>query len=172
MHIKDRLDFLIERWGDARPGLDTSPWAVCGRLTLINELFMARVGQLLKRHRLTFNEYQSLAAIYLSGPPYESSPNQIAHHNLLTSGGMTNLLNKMEAADLISRRPAEQDRRGVVVSLTAEGRERLDAALIDENGFEHEWISSLTAQEAEILSILLRKLLVSIESLPDRTENV
>ncbi len=164
MRAKDRLDLLTESWAAVRPDLDISPWAVWGRLTVISELFVSAAGQVLKRHDLTFNEYQTLAAIFLAGPPYQSSPNQIAQHNLLSSGGIANLLNKMEGAELVARRPGEQDRRGVVVSLTKGGRARLDASLIEENRLEHELLQALSEEEVAVLGILLRKLLLSLEA--------
>ena len=155
----------------ARPDVDATPWAVWGRLTLINELFLAHVTDVLAQHQLTFNEYQSLAAIRVSGPSHEASPHEIADYNLLTSGGLTNLLKRMEASGLITRRPAEQDRRGVLVSLTQQGSRRLDAALLAENSFEHAAIAGLNAQEAEILTILLRKLFASLQQIGIRGED-
>ena len=164
MAAKDRLDVLTESWAAVRPDLDISPWAVWGRLTVISELFISAVGPVLKRHDLTFNEYQTLAAIFLAGPPYQSSPNQIAQHNLLSSGGIANLLNKMQGAGLVARRPDAQDRRGVVVSLTEDGRSRLEASLLDENRLEHELLRALSEAEVAVLAILLRKLLLSLDA--------
>ncbi len=154
----------MESWSKARADIATGPLAVWGRVTLINELFHLAVGHVLRNHQLTYNEFQVLAAIFVAGPPYEASPAQIARQNLLTSGGMTNLLNKMEASELIGRRPAEQDRRGVIVSMTKLGERQLVAGLSEENQLEHNLLDGLTEEEAAILAMLLRKLLLSLQS--------
>ena len=89
---KDRLDYLSGKWSETRPELDIRPWQIWGRITRIHELFLAAIAPGLSMHELNFKEFQTLAALILSGPPYEASPNQIAKFNLLTSGGVANLL--------------------------------------------------------------------------------
>ena len=163
MPTKDRLDFLTENWAAVRPDLDISPWGVWGRTTRINELFRAEIGKLLQAYDLTYSEFQTLGALLLNGPPFEGSPGKIARFNLLTSGGMANLLARMQREGLIMRRADPEDGRGVLVSITEHGRERFNAAVEEENRAEHAMLKGLTPEEKEVLKILLRKLLLSID---------
>ncbi|QGN55627.1 MarR family winged helix-turn-helix transcriptional regulator [Novosphingobium sp. Gsoil 351] len=101
----DRLEFLSQKWNERRPDLDISPWQVWGRITRIHELFLAAIAAPLSSHELNFKEFQTLAALVLAGEPYEASPNQIGRFNLLTSGGVANLLARMEREGLVERRP-------------------------------------------------------------------
>ncbi len=163
MPTKDRLDFLTENWTEVRPDLDISPWGVWGRTTRITEIFRGEIGKLLRTFDLTYSEFQTLGALLLNGPPFEGSPSQIARFNLLTSGGMANLLSRMEREELIVRRGDPEDGRGVLVSITDYGRERFNTAVTEENSAEHRMLRGLTPEEQELLKILLRKLLLSID---------
>ena len=164
MADQDRLDFLTENWAATRPEIDITPWGIWGRITRINEIFLSCVGRTLKGHALTYSEFQTLGALVLSGDPYEGNPNQIAAFNLLTSGGLANLLGRMEREGLIARRPDPEDRRGVIVRLTQTGLSHFNEAVADENRLEHEMVAALTNTEKTILALLLRKLLLSIDS--------
>lgn len=163
MPARDRLDFLTDNWNATRPDINIQPWQIWGRTTRLHELFLNAVGKVLRRYSLTFSEFETLGALVLAGPPYRASPNQISQFNLLTSGGMANLLGRMERAGFISREPDSADKRGVVVQLTHSGLEHFNEAVIEENKVEHELLSALTPEERAILSVLLRKLLLSID---------
>ncbi|MDX2238927.1 MAG: MarR family transcriptional regulator [Hyphomonadaceae bacterium] len=163
MSARDRLDFLSDSWNRTRPELDISPWQVWGRVTRVHELFQLAVGRVLRGHGLAFTEFQAMAALVLSGPPYEANPNAIASFNLLTSGGLANLLGRMEREGLIERRTNPDDRRGVIVRLTESGLEHFDAAVLEENRVEHDMLAALSPEERQVLSLLLRKLLLSID---------
>lgn len=162
MSQEDRLDYLSAQWRSRRADVDISPWQVWGRLTRIHELFLAAVSKVLGEHELNFKEYQTLGAIVLAGDG-EVSPVEIAKHNLLTSGGVTNLLSRMEKEGLIKRRPHPEDRRSVLVRSTPRGDADFDAAIVSENMVEHRLLSALTMEERQILATLLRKLLLSID---------
>jgi DNA-binding MarR family transcriptional regulator len=174
MPTRDRLDFLSEGWSELRPEMDISPWQIWGRTTRLHELFVSQISRVLRRHSLTFTEFQTLGALVLAGPPYRANPTQIQRFNLLTSGGLANLLGRMESEGLIERNPDPDDRRGVVVHLTAQGLNRFNAALVEENQVEHELLGAMNPEERAVLSILLRKLLASIDpegtAVPDRDE--
>jgi DNA-binding MarR family transcriptional regulator len=160
---RDRLDFLTDSWNRTRPDINIQPWQIWGRTTRLHELFLLAVGKALRRHSLTFSEFETLAALVLAGVPYRAYPNQIAQFNLLTSGGLANQLGRMEKDGLISREPGQDDKRSVVVQLTKTGLDRFNESVIEENKIEHELLTALTAEERAILSVLLRKLLLSID---------
>lgn len=164
MPARDRLDTLSDAWNARRPEVDIQPWRVWGRITRLNELFRAAIAPALSRHELTFAEYQTLGALVLAGPPYEASPTEIARFNLLTSGGLANLLGRMERNGFLERRARDGDRRGVTVRLSERGLQLFESALLAENAIEHKRIAVLTPEEREILSVLLRKLLLSLET--------
>lgn len=159
----DRLDYLSEKWNRKRPALDIRPWQIWGRITRLHELFLGRIMPELTPHELNFKEFQTLAALVLSGEPYEATPAAIARFNLLTSGGLANLLARMEREGLITRRPDEVDKRSVIVKLTDRGLAAFDAAVVGENRVEHLLLRHLSPEERLILATLLRKLLVSID---------
>ena len=143
--------------------MDITPWQVWGRVTRLHELFLAAIAPPLARHELSFKEYQTLAALVLAGEPYEASPNEIARFNLLTSGGVANLLARMEREQLIERRPGSRDKRSVIVRATERGLQDFDAAVTAENRIEHEMLTALSTEERRILALLLRKLLLAVD---------
>lgn len=160
---EDRLEYLSAKWNERRPDLDISPWQVWGRVTRLHELFLAAISPVLQHHELNFKEFQTLASLILTGEPYEASPNQIARFNLLTSGGVANLLARMEREGLVERRPDPVDRRSVIVRATDRGVSDFEAAVIEENKVEHDMLAALTQEERAVLALLLRKLLLSVD---------
>lgn len=163
MPTRDRLDFLSANWDTVRPDIDIRPWQVWGRTTRLHELFLAAITPALQRHGLTFKEFQTLGALLLAGPPHEANPNTVAKFNLLTSGGMANLITRMEKEGYVERHPDLTDRRGVLIRITQAGIDRFDAAVLEENRIEHDLLKALTDEERTVLATLLRKLLVNID---------
>lgn len=163
IEAEDRLDRLSRAWSETRSDMDISPWQVWGRITRINDIFLSRLSKLLSQHGLTYSELQTLGALIVGGPPYEAKPNAISRHNLLTSGGMTNVLTRMEKKGLITRRKDAQDRRGVIVTVTPLGLERFDAIIVKENQIEHRLLAGVDPAERAAVAGLLRKILLSID---------
>lgn len=161
--VEDRLEYLSQKWNEQRPDLDISPWQVWGRVTRLHELFLAAISPVLAKHELNFKEFQTLAALVLGGAPYEANPNRIGRFSLLTSGGVANLLARMEKDGLVERRPDPQDRRSVIVRATDRGIADFEAAVVVENQVEHNLLEALTIEERAILGTLLRKLLLSVD---------
>lgn len=160
---RDRLDYLSEQWHARRPDIDITPWGIWGRTTRLHELFLGAISETLSRHGLNFKEFQTLGALVLAGPPYEVRANEIARFNLLTSGGLANLLSRMEKYGFLERKPDTRDKRGVIVRITEKGLSAFNAAVVAENRIEHDLVRALTAEEREVLALLLRKLLRSID---------
>lgn len=160
---EDRLDRLSREWHDQRSDLDITPWQVWGRVTRINDIFSSKLGRMLSAYDLNYTELQTLAALIVSGPPYESTPNAISRHNLLTSGGMTNVITRMERKGLVSRRKAETDRRSVVVSVTEKGLDIFNKVIAQENEMEHRLLKSITLEEQQVVAVILRKILLAID---------
>lgn len=161
---EDRLDFLSRQWNETRADMDITPWQVWGRITRIQEIFLGSISKVLDEHQLNYKEFQTLGALVLSGPPYEANPNTIAKFNLLTSGGLANLLARMEREQLVTRHPDPTDGRGVIVRITPRGLNLFSAALLAENAVEHALLTGMTPEERQVLAVLLRKLLRQIDA--------
>ena len=160
---KDRIDRLSDEWALRAANLDIRPWQVWGRITRINDIFLLKLNKILSQNDLSYSELQTLGALIVSGPPYELNPNTISRHNLLTSGGMTNVLTRMEKKGLITRRKDARDRRGVIVSVTERGLNIFETVIVAENAIEHRLIKGLSETERAVIAVVLRKLLLSID---------
>jgi DNA-binding MarR family transcriptional regulator len=103
-----------------------------------------------------------LASLGRSGAPYQLSPTQLFREMMLTSGAMTNRIDRLEEAGLVSRRPDLEDRRGTLVRLTQKGKALIDSAAANHVANEERLLSGLSAREQMQLTELLRKLLLSL----------
>ncbi len=159
--LRDVIDRIVGQWNRELPGLDVSATHVIQRITRLYLLQTASFATLFARYGLTFGEWEVLAILRRSGPPHELKPTEVYSELVLSSGALTNRLNRLEAAGLIQRRPDPGDRRGTLVGLTREGMRVCDAAHLDHLANEERLLAGLTAAERERLTRLLRKLLVS-----------
>ena len=154
--VMDEVDRLIEAWGRERPELDTGPMQVLSRVTrLARHLDLAR-RHAFAAHGLETWEFDVLSALRRAGPPYELSPGRLLRETLVTSGTMTNRIDKMAARGLVARLPDPDDRRGVRVRLTDSGRAAVDAALDALLDSERELLAGLAPAERRRLGTALR----------------
>ncbi|MGH3448465.1 MAG: MarR family winged helix-turn-helix transcriptional regulator [Nocardioidaceae bacterium] len=152
----DEVDRLVEAWRRERPDLDVAPMQVLSRVTrLARHLDLAR-REAFARHQLETGEFDVLTALRRSGAPYQLTPGRLIRATMVTSGTMTNRVDRLESKGLVERGPDPADRRGVLVRLTTEGRRRVDAAL--EGLLEHEraLLADLTDAQRASLGALLR----------------
>jgi DNA-binding MarR family transcriptional regulator len=162
--VQDEVDRLVTAWARERPDLDVGPLEVLSRVTrLARHLDRARRGAF-EAHDLEVWEFDVLAALRRAGSPYVLSPGQLLAQTLVTSGTMTNRVDRLESRGLVQRLPDPADRRGVHVRLTPRGKERVDAALADLLARERELLASLTGTEQQELSTLLRALVAPFET--------
>jgi len=159
----DRAARAMEQWQRERPDLDVSPMGVIGRLNEASSLIARdRLAPVFARFGLQSGEFDVLATLRRSGAPYALTPTELYEATMVTSGAMTARLDRLEKAGLTQRAPHPSDRRGVVVQLTAKGRELIDAALAAHVANEHEILAGLTREDREMLAELLEKLIVSL----------
>ena len=159
----DRAAKAVEQWKKERPDLDVSPMAVLGRLNEAAALISReRLVPLFSRFGLQAGEFDVLATLRRSGPPYALTPTALYEATMVTSGAMTNRLDRLERAGLIVRGPHPQDRRGVVVRLTEKGLALIDEAVTAHVKNEWEILSGLTGEEQHVLAGLLEKLIASL----------
>jgi len=161
---RDEVDRLVEAWRRERPDLDVAPLEVLSRVSrLARHLDRAR-RVAFAEHGLETWAFDVLAALRRSGPPYQLSPGRLMTRTLVTSGTMTNRIDRMEQARLVTRQPDPDDRRGVLVTLTDEGRRRVDAALEDLLARERRILSSLSEPERGRLADLLRRVVTPFDA--------
>ena len=155
----DDVDLIVEAWQRERPDLDVQPLAVLSRVTrLARHLDHAR-AEAFSSHGLDGWEFDVLAALRRAGEPYALSPGQLSTQTLVTSGTMTNRVDRLVERGFVHRTPDPSDRRGVRVELTDSGKRAVDGALIDLLQREHELLESLSEDERIQLAELLRGLM-------------
>jgi DNA-binding MarR family transcriptional regulator len=156
--MKDEVDRLIEAWRRERPDLDVAPMEVLSRVSrLARHLDRAR-SQAFATHGLESWEFDVLAALRRAGSPYQLSPGRLLKETLVTSGTMTNRVDRLAARGLVERLPDPADRRGVLVQLTTAGRDAVDAALADLLAHERTLLAAVTDRDQAKLARLLREL--------------
>jgi DNA-binding MarR family transcriptional regulator len=152
----DEVDVIVDAWKRERPDVDVSAMQVLSRVSrLARHLDRAR-KQAFAAHDLETWEFDVLAALRRAGPPYDLSPGRLVAETQVTSGTMTNRVDRLVARGLVERRPDPADRRGVLVSLTASGRRTVDAALDELLVREREILGALDTVEATQLADALR----------------
>ncbi|BCM21853.1 multiple antibiotic resistance protein MarR [Mesorhizobium sp. J8] len=153
----------MEQWRRERPDLDVSPMGVIGRLNEASALIARdRLAPVFARFGLQSGEFDVLATLRRSGSPYALTPTELYETTMVTSGAMTARLDRLEKGGLIQRMPHPTDRRGVIVQLTAKGRELTDEALAAHVANEHEILAGLSREDQETLAKLLEKLIESL----------
>jgi DNA-binding MarR family transcriptional regulator len=165
--VADHVDLVLNQWAAQRPDLDVSPMAVIGRLSRAHRLIDAELGRTFAKHGLDRASFDVLATLRRSDPPHRLTPTGLMRASMVTSGAITQRLDRLEARGLVARIPSESDGRGVHVQLTAEGRALIDRALPDHVDTEKRVLAALSAAQREELAGTLRTLL---QSLGDRTD--
>jgi DNA-binding MarR family transcriptional regulator len=148
----DRVGRGMERWQRERPDIDCSGKAVVGRILHLHDIILRSVDRVLARHGLKYPTYAVLATIRAYGAPYRMSPSELLSTMLLSSGGLSNLLRRMEKDGLITRLADKRDGRGVIVELTEKGLALADASMADHAAIERELCQSLTPEQQQTLA--------------------
>jgi DNA-binding MarR family transcriptional regulator len=161
--MRDHVDELLVQWRRERPDLNVAPLGLFGRLFRLVQLADTALGEELQRHGLQHGWFDVLAALRRAGAPYQLNPTELIRATLLSSGGLTKRIDRLEQAGLVARRPDPKDRRGTLVRLTHRGKRVVDRALEAHLANEERLLSSLSASDRQALDDLLRKLLVSLE---------
>ncbi|CUJ56831.1 MarR family winged helix-turn-helix transcriptional regulator [Achromobacter dolens] len=158
--MNDLVDLVLSQWEQECPNLDISPMSVLSRVFRFHAFAARDVGQAFKRHHLHQGEFDVLATLYRTGAPYAMNPQKLVAALLLTSGAMTNRLDRLEQAGLLARTPNPDDRRGVIVALTAEGLRVIKQVLKDYLRELESLLAPLNATERRQMAGLLKKLLI------------
>ncbi|MGW4110209.1 MarR family winged helix-turn-helix transcriptional regulator [Actinosynnema sp. NPDC004786] len=160
--MADHVDLVLGQWHARRPDLDVSPMAVIGRLSRLARLVDGELGRTFAAHGLDRASFDVLATLRRSAPPHRLTPTELMRASMVTSGAVTQRLDRLEARGLVARTPNEHDGRGVVVSLTEAGFELIDRVLPDHLATEDRVLGALSAREREALADTLKRLLESL----------
>ncbi len=160
----DRLDALVDQWRAVRPDLEVDVMAEVARVLHVARLMSERLAALAAEHDLQTGEGDVLFTLFRAGPPHRLSPTELADSTLVTTGTMTNRLDKLEARGLVRRIPNHDDRRSLAVELTAAGRRMVDRLVGEHVANEQQMLSGLSEREREQLTRLTRKLLAHLTS--------
>ncbi|MGH1561870.1 MarR family winged helix-turn-helix transcriptional regulator [Mumia sp. DW29H23] len=162
--MRDEVDRLVAAWRRERPDLDVDPMEVLSRVSrLSRHLDLARREAFADQH-LEGWEFDVLSALRRAGEPYQLSPGELLRETLVTSGTMTNRIDRLAARRLVERLPDPADRRGVQVRLTDAGLTTVDAALEALLARERELLAALADGDAGQLAALLRALLLPFDA--------
>ncbi|WP_116113781.1 MarR family winged helix-turn-helix transcriptional regulator [Austwickia chelonae] len=153
----DHVDRIQAEWRRERPDIDASPQGVFGRLFRLTAALSAQIVAVYESHGLTEGEFDVLCALRRAGAPYERQPAELARTTMITTGGLTKRLDRLEAAGLVERAPATSgDGRAKTARLTAAGLSVIDAAFTDHMANEVRLIALLEPEDRAALEKALR----------------
>jgi len=159
---RDHVDEILAQWERERPGLDTSPIAVIGRVSRLSRILDSDIEALYAEHGPQGGRFSVLVALRRSGPPFTLSPTELYRSLLVSSGAMTKRLEHLESLGLIRRERGVEDRRYEMVVLTEEGAEVADRVFDAHLENERELLRALEPERQALLAELLRDVLVSL----------
>ncbi|TCO32614.1 DNA-binding MarR family transcriptional regulator [Kribbella steppae] len=165
--MADHVDLVLEQWGEQRPDLDASPMGVVGRVGRLNQLFDGELRRNFARHDLDRASFDVLATLRRSNAEHSLTPAGLMRSSMVTSGAISQRLDRLEARGLVTRTPSETDGRGIRVTLTEQGLRLIDTVLPAHIETENQLLAGLSAAEREQFVDLLRTLL---ESLGDKRD--
>ncbi len=158
----DAVDRIVDEWRAVRPDLDVSPMAVVGRLSRLARLVDQRLAQNFAASDIESWIYDVLATLRRIGPPHELSPTELVAHTMVTTGAMTNRIDRLIERGLVERDHDPDDRRRVVVRLTADGLALVDRVAPGHYEVEHQVLAPLDRADREALAATLRSLLLHL----------
>jgi DNA-binding MarR family transcriptional regulator len=158
----DRIDELVAQWRSERPDLDVDVMAVVARLLAVGALVGRRLDEFAARHGLDRGQGDVLFTLRRAGAPYRLSPSRLAQSLLVTSGTMTNRLDRLEERGLVERVANPSDRRGLDVQLTTAGLRLADGLVAEHVANEQQMLEPLSERERADLVRITRKLLAHL----------
>lgn len=163
--MTDRAAAAVAQWARERPDLDCSPMLVMGRVSELAQLLTRQHMQpFCARHGLQAGEFDVLATLRRAGAPHALTPTALYETAMISSGGMTSRIDRLEKAGLVARQPHPDDRRATLVTLTPAGIALIDQILPEHVDNEHRLMAALDADEQAQLAGLLKKWIASLNS--------
>jgi DNA-binding MarR family transcriptional regulator len=159
----DAVDEILEQWRRERPDLDVSATGILGRISRIAALVDQAMDRVFQPHELTAGDFIVLAALRRSGRPYKLTPTALSRSMMVSSGGTTKRLDRLDTRGLIRRDPDPADRRGTLVTLTDAGLATIDTVASEHVQNEERLLAALSPIQRTTLTRLLRELLLALE---------
>lgn len=159
--MDDPIDEIREHLADVHPDLDTSGFAVTGRLLRLARVVLRLRDEHLERYDLNQGDFDVLATVRRTESKHGVKPRRLLESVLITSGGLTKRLDRLEEANLVGRHPDPDDRRGTLVRLTAEGRDVIDGALATLLTAERDLVGAALDDEVDAAAAMLRQLVLA-----------
>lgn len=157
MNRADRVEGIQEEWRRERPDVDVTPQGVIGRLHRLAQALTLELEKVYAAHGLTEIDFDILCTLRRAGAPYARRPADLARSTMITTGGISKRLDRLEGQGLVERtKPTEGDGRATQVRLTREGRRRIDAAFTDHMTNERRLLDQLPATDQQALENTLR----------------
>ena len=154
---------MLDQWHRERPDLDVTATGILGRISRIAALVDQSMDRVFRPHGLTAGDFIVLAGLRRSGKPYQLTPTALSRSMMVTSGGTTKRLDRLESRGLIRREDDPSDRRGTLVTLTRAGLATIDTVASEHVQNEKQLVSKLSANQRSALARLLRELLLALE---------
>ena len=159
----DEVDDVVDAWRRQRPDLAVEAMEVWSRIHRLSAILDDHRKRAFAAHGLELWEFDVLAALRKTGEPFRLSPGQLIRETYVTSGTMTNRIDRLRARGLVTRKPNPQDKRAAVIELTDSGRKLVDAALTSLLELENELLGDWQPSQTRELATALRRLLASAE---------
>jgi DNA-binding MarR family transcriptional regulator len=166
----DHVDRVLRQWRTERPDLDVSPMGVIGRMQRASRLLERGLSDTFAAHGLAHWEFDVLATLRRAGPPFRLTAGALSDSTMVTSGAITNRIDRLAARGLVTRETDPDNRRSVVITLTESGQAVIDDVLVHHVANENRLLAALSAEEQRQLAALLRTLLVGLGDAPPPTD--
>ncbi|MFG3437301.1 MarR family winged helix-turn-helix transcriptional regulator [Nonomuraea sp. NPDC047897] len=160
--MEDNVDWRMDQWRTERPDIDPTPMGVVARIQRASRLLERELRDHFATHGLQLWEFDILGTLRRSGPPYQLTAGQLVEQSMVTSGAITNRIDRLVARELVTREVDPANRRSVLISLTEPGRELIDRVVVAHVDLEAKLLGKLSGRDQDDLAGLLRKLLTSL----------
>jgi len=167
---QDHVEHLLEQWRRERPDIDASPMGIVARISRLARILDREVEDGYAEYGLNTAQFGVLAALRRAGAPYCLTPTALYNALLVSSGAMTNRLERLTAAGYVRRMRDPSDGRSILVALTPKGKRLIDKIVVRHYDLERELLASLSGDEQKRLTAILRKLLIEFEDHPPPVE--
>ena len=159
----DDIDRIVAQWNRERPDLDVGPMALIGRLARLREIIAREHDKVFARFGLNSAGFDVLATLRRHGAPYALSPGALMNSMMITSGTVTNRIDQLEKAGLVTREQNPDDRRSMIVALTPKGLKLIEEAVTAHVENQHRLVMGLSAHERAAFDDLARVFLAKLE---------
>lgn len=162
----DHVDDVLRQWAAERPDLDASPMGIVGRIQRASRRLERGITENFARFGLQLWEFDILGTLRRSGPPYRLTAGALSESSMVTSGAITNRIDRLVDRGLVTRETDPGNRRSVVITLSGAGWELIETVLVHHVDREEQLLASLSAADRERLADLLRTLLIGLDDAP------